>query len=216
LFEEEQDRVVQLLIDCSASMEGEKIAQARRLAGVLSVVALARSDRVAVGGVDQQVRGFSPPRRGKELLPAVFRSIEEIPLGAETDLVRAIDAWPRLKGAGIAVLFTDFLFPEGAESVLKRLLGRGLEVHAFHLFDPAELRPPVEGDLLVVDRETGVEVAVTLDEPTLARFEARVRSWMSGIETLCQSLGVAYVPVSTDVPIDELVLRDLRRLGVLG
>ena len=48
LFEEEEDRVIQLLLDSSASMEGEKLAFARKVAAAMGYVALGRSDRVSV------------------------------------------------------------------------------------------------------------------------------------------------------------------------
>lgn len=39
-FEEEEDRVIQCLVDCSASMQGDKLAYARQLAGALAFLAL--------------------------------------------------------------------------------------------------------------------------------------------------------------------------------
>ncbi len=80
---------------------------------------------------------------------------------------------------------------------------------------PGELRPNIDGDLLLVDRETGEEMAVTVDEAALDRYEKHVRSWMNGIEQVCRGLGVGYVRVLTSVPVEDIVLRDLRRLGLV-
>jgi uncharacterized protein (DUF58 family) len=215
LFEDEQDRVVQLLVDCSGSMEGEKLDQARKIAAAISVVALGRADRVAVGAFDDRLRVHAPGRRGRQSMHAVFQTIEGIHPGGETDLVRGIEGWPRQRGAGIALLFTDFLHPEGPEAPLRRLLARGLEVHVFHVIAPAEIRPNIDGDLMLVDRETGEEMAVTVDEDAIARYERHVRAWMDGIEGVCRGLGVGYVRALTSVPVEEIVLRDLRRLGLV-
>jgi uncharacterized protein (DUF58 family) len=216
LFEEEQDRVVQILIDTSASMAGEKLDQARRVAAALAAVSIARQDRVAVGGLDEGVRFRSPPRRGRENLLPVFRSIEELTVGSKTDLARAIDAWPRLRGAGIALLFTDFLHPDGPEPPLRRLLGRGLEVHVFQVVAPIEVRPAIDGDLLLIDEETGEELALTVDEGVLDRYEAQVRQWLDHCATVCHGLGVGYARVLTSTPVEDVVLTDLRRLGLVG
>ncbi len=215
LFEEEQDRVVQLLLDCSGSMEGEKLDQARKAAAALAVVALGRQDRVVVGALDNAVQVHTPPRRGRESTAGTFRTIEQIHPGGTTDLVKAIEAMPRHRGAGIALLFTDFMYPEGAEAPLRRLLARGMEVHAFHVVSPAELSPPIDGDLLVIDRETGEEVMVTMDDSARRKFETAAKAWLEDVERVCSRLGVGYVRLSTGVPVEDVVLHDLRRLGLL-
>lgn len=215
LFEEEQDRTVQILVDRSGSMEGEKLDQARRVAAALAAVSLYRNDRVAVGTLDEKLYSQAPPRRGRGSLHPVFQTIEGITSGGGTDLVRAVDQWPRLRGAGIALLFTDFLHADGAEPVLRRLLARGLEVHAFHVIAPGEIKPVLDGDLTLVDTETGAEMSVSVDARSLARYEAQVRGWMDHCETVCRGLGVGYARVRTDLPVEDVVLHDLRRLGLV-
>jgi uncharacterized protein (DUF58 family) len=216
LFEAEQDRVVHVLLDASASMAGEKIDCARQVAAALAFVSLGRADRVAVAALDVGLRDYAPPRRGRDKAGAVFQTLEAITAGGGTDLVTAVDAWPRQRGPGIALLFTDFLCPEGPEPLLRRLLGRGLELHVLHVIAPAEVRPDLEGEVLVVDSETGEEVAVTASPRALDAYEAGVRAWLDDVACACTRLGVGYARLLTSVPVEDLVLRDLRRLGLLG
>jgi len=215
LFEEEQERTVQLLVDCSASMEGEKLDQGRKVAAALAVVALGRQDRVVVGALNDGVQLQTPPRRGRESTTGTFQTIEQIQPGGVTDLGRAIDAFPRHRGAGIGLLFTDFMYPEGPEPALRRLLARGLEVHAFHVVSPSELSPPIDGDLVVIDRETGEEVLVTMDDAARRKYEMRAQGWLEEVERICTRLGVGYARISTSVAVEDVVLHDLRRLGLL-
>ena len=49
-----------------------------------------------------------------------------IDAAGETDIAKAVSMYPRQRGAGIGLFFTDFLFSEGAEAALKKLLARGL------------------------------------------------------------------------------------------
>lgn len=216
LFEEEEDRVVQLLVDCSMSMEGDKLDYARRLAAAIGFVALGHSDRVAVAGLSEKVAHYEPPRRGRSASAAVFRALEEVHPGGGTDLPRALDGYPRQRGSGIALLFSDLLYPEEPEVPLKRLLARNRELHVFHVLSPVDIRPALDGDVLLVDAETGEEVTLTVDEAALDRYEATVHAWVEEIEQICRRLGIGYTRVPTTMPLEQLVLRDLRRDGVLG
>ena len=215
LFEEETDRTLLLLLDASASMEGEKLDYARQVGAALSWISLGGGDRVAVAALDARLREYAPPRRGRASTAAVFQTIEAVQPAGETDLSEALSALPRQRGATIALLFTDFLYPLGAEPALRRLLSRGMEVHTFHVLSPSEIRPPIGGDLTLVDAETGEEMPVSLDEEALSRYEATVHAWAEEQAETCRRLGVGYTRILTNVPVEELVLGELRRQGVI-
>lgn len=215
LFEEEEDRVVQLLLDCSDSMQGEKLQHARQLAGALAFVSLGRSDRVAVAGVTDTVAHYAPPRRGRGSAAAVFRTLEEVHPGGRTGLLAALGALPRQRGAGVALLFSDLLFEEELAAPLMRLLARNSELWVFHVLSPVDLRPDVYGDVTLVDQETGEELQISVDEGVLDRYEATVHAWAEEAEATCRRLGVGYVRVPTTAPVEDVILRDLRRLGLI-
>ncbi|MEQ1500926.1 MAG: DUF58 domain-containing protein [Myxococcota bacterium] len=216
LFEAEEDRIVQCLLDCSASMAGEKLDYARQVAAALGYVALGVGDRVAVAGLSDVLAGYAPPRRGRATASAVFRALEEVHPGGGTDLGAALERYPRHHGAGIALLFTDFLYPDGPDRALRRLGSRGDDVHAFHLLSPVDLRPALSGDLLLVDAESGEELPVTVDDEVLDRYEATVRAWADEMETTCRRLGVGYTRLLTSVPVETVVLDELRRRGLVA
>lgn len=216
LFEEEEDRVVQVLLDSSGSMEGEKLEYARKVAAALSFVALGHGDRVAVAGLTDALAHYSPPRSGRGATRPLFDTLEAVHPDGRSDPAKALTGMPRQRGAGIALLFTDFLYPSGPDMALRQLLARGNEVHVFHIVAPAELRPSLDGDLVLVDAESGEELAVTVDEAALDRYEATVHAWAEEMEQTCRRLGVAYTRCLTSVPIERFVLEDLRRLGLVG
>lgn len=216
LFEEEEDRVVQCLVDCSASMQGDKLAYARQLAGALAFLALGVGDRVTVSALAAAVEAHAPARRGRGQAAGLFRALEEIHPGGRTDLGAAVARLPHQRGTGIALLFTDLLYPEGPDAALRRLAAAHAEVHVFHLLTPAEVRPALDGDLLLTDAETGEELTITVDADVLDRYEATMRAWAEEMERTCRSLGVAYHRILTDRPVEQVVLDDLRRQGLVG
>jgi uncharacterized protein (DUF58 family) len=216
LFEEQDDRVVQLLIDASTSMEGEKIQYARQVAAALAFVALGHDDRVTVAGLTDGLAHYTPPRRGRSASRLVFESLESVNPDGRSAPGKALGVYPRQRGSGIALLFTDLLYPEGPDLALRQLSARGNEVHVFHVVAPAELRPALDGDLVLTDAESGEELAVTLDEAALDRYEATVHAWAEEMEQTCRRLGVGYTRMLTSVPVERFVLEELRRVGVVG
>lgn len=217
LFEEESDRTVQALLDSSASMTGEKLDYAKAVAAALSWVALGGADRVTVGALTDALAHYAPPRRGRRSAPGVFTSIEQIQAEGLSDLDRALTAWPRQRGGGVVLLFTDFLLPDGdVERPLRRLCARGDEVHIFHVLAPAELRPAIDGDLELIDSETGDTLRLTATPELLDRYTARVLAWADEVESICRRLGATYSRLLTSAPVQDLILHDLRRRGVIG
>jgi uncharacterized protein (DUF58 family) len=216
LFEEETDRVVQLLLDSSTSMEGAKLGYARQLSAALAWVALGGNDRVAVAGLSDTLAAYTPAKRGRSAAHATFRALEAVHPGGASEPEKAIDLYPRQRGAGIALLFTDFLYPQGPDAALKRLVARGNEVHAFHILSAEDIRPDLDGDLVLVDAETGEELALSVDEGVLDRYEATVLAWADEMALTCRKLGVGYTRVLTTDPPEQLILRTLRHQGLLS
>ena len=216
LFEEEDDRVVLAALDTSASMQGDKLDYARQVAAALAWVALGHGDRVSIAAWSDELASYAPPRRGRSSAHGIFRSLESIHPGGSTDLARALAATPRQRGSAIVLLFTDMLYPEGPDQALRQLRARGYEVHAFHLLAPVDIRPDLQGDVVLVDQESGDELPLSLDEHTLDVYEATVHAWAEDMQRTCAQLGVGYTRVVTSMPVEELVLGTLRRQGLLG
>jgi hypothetical protein len=85
-----------------------------------------------------------------------------------------------------------------------------------HLLSPDELDPMLEGDLRLVDSETGDGIDVTVDLATIDDYKARLAAWQEGFADTAAKRRASYVPLSTDVPLADLVFAELRRRRVVG
>ncbi|MEM6931586.1 MAG: hypothetical protein AAF602_31940, partial [Myxococcota bacterium] len=141
--------------------------------------------------------------------------LEAMEAAGPTDLGQAVARVPRQRGAGMALLFTDFLFADDPDALLRRLLTRHGEVWALHLLSPVDVRPDLMGDVVLVDAETGEEMPLTVDEAMLDRVEATMIAWADDIERACRRLGVGYLRVWTATPLEGLLFGQMRRSGVL-
>jgi uncharacterized protein (DUF58 family) len=220
LFIEEEDVTVTLLVDASASMASgrpEKLLFAKRAAAALGYIALASEDRVTVSVMAGRA---SRRRGGLRGSGRVFRLLSDLsavePAAGPTDLVAAArHAAAQLTGRGVVVLLSDLLDP-AADRVIRELAATGSELVIIHVLSPDELDPALEGDLRLVDSETGDRVDVTADLGTLDAYKTRLAAWKQGFADLAARRRASYVDLSSDTNLAELMFAELRRRRVLG
>jgi uncharacterized protein (DUF58 family) len=220
LFIEEEDVTVTLLLDASASMASgrpEKLLFAKRAAAALGYIALASEDRVTVSVMAGRA---SRRRGGLRGSGRVFRLLSDLsavePAVGPTDLVAAArHAAAQLTGRGVVVLLSDLLDP-AADRVIRELAATGSELVILHVLSPDELDPALEGDLRLVDSETGDRVDVTADLGTLDAYKTRLAAWKQGFADLAARRRASYVDLSSDTNLAELMFAELRRRRVLG
>jgi len=220
LFVEEEDVTVTFLIDASASMAAgrpDKLQFAKRAAAALGYIGLASEDRVVVSALAGRVARRQAALRGSGRVFRLLSNLSAIAVAdGPTDLLAAArHAAAQLTGRGVVVLISDLLDPS-ADRVIRDLAGTGSELIVLHVLSPQELDPVLEGDLRLVDAETGEGVDVTVDLATLDGYKARLAAWKDGFAELARKRRASYVDLPTDLPLAELVFAELRRRRVLG
>lgn len=225
LLEDEEDLAVHLILDASASMdfppEGEadqhKLLYAKRILAGLAYISLTSNDRLVVTAVNDRGAATFGPTRGRAQGIAALRFIGDIEAAGLTDLDTALaDYALRARRPGLTLVISDMFSYEGRFlEGLNALLSRGHEVGFAHVLAPEELRPPVIGDLSLIDVETAVKQEVTLDGTMLGIYQRRVAAWRDEIRGECLRRGAHYFPLATDVAWERLILSDMRRVGLV-
>jgi uncharacterized protein (DUF58 family) len=224
LLEEEEDLSTHLLIDASASMawnpeapySQRKFIWALRCLAGLAYISLVSGDYVSIQALQNAPAFQWGPHRGRGYLLPLLKDLAKMQPKGEIDFNQKLREYAlRAKRPGLLIIFSDLMNETGYRDGLAALQGRGFEVALVHLLAPDEVRPQLEGDLRLIDMETGRPQEVTIDAESMAEYAARLLAWREELGDFCLKRGIHYLTLETDTPWEELILFELRRLGVL-
>ena len=216
LYEEPQEHTVHVLLDTSRSMACGKDLFARRLAAAIAYLSLCSNDRVGVFAFGKNMERSLGPLRGKRAAHRVFRFLEGLAFQGETDIHRAIRGFVETRRRGTVVVISDFLTPKGRLDALRELARARVRGVVLHVMSPFERWPSLDEDLMLVDAETGAEVLVHIDERLRRAYLERLGLFTQELKDACRGYGFAFIETTSNQPLDELVLGDLRATGVVG
>jgi uncharacterized protein (DUF58 family) len=234
LYEEERELPVRIFLDGSESMNfgsPRKFDFARQVAAATGYVALCGFDRVSISmfpepvaptdaelpayQVQVAVRGALRAVRGKKSALTYFKNLSLLRAGGAADFNASLKRGAmEARQAGAAIVLSDFLDPAGYEAGLTALVGRGFQVSAVQILAPEELDPTAYGDLRLVDSESGMEQEVTFGRYRLAAYQKAVAGYVQRLKEYCAGRGIRFFSVSSAMPLEELLLKQLRSAEV--
>jgi uncharacterized protein (DUF58 family) len=219
LYLEEEDLHFYALIDTSSSMDfgqPSKLHYAKQVAASLGFIGLCRADRVRIESLGQTRHGRGPVLRGRSQLWRMLDYLSSLEPGDNVSLAEGVKNFClQNSGKGIIILISDLLDKSGYESALRYLLAQQMDVYVIHVLSPEELEPDVKGDLKLVDCEDADVAEITVSRPLLDRYQRTLASFVGGARDFCTKRGMSYVMASTNVPVDELVSKYLRKRGLV-
>jgi uncharacterized protein (DUF58 family) len=215
LFRSDEDAVVRLVIDASASMgtgDPPKLLAAKRVAASVGYLALAASERAQVLVATDGLTRSNEPARGRASLARLLRDLDAVESGGGTDLGRAIDATVQRAGRpGMLVIASDFLDPRGVEGSVLRAAAAGHDVALVQVLASDETDPGLEGDCALTDVETGEVVEATVDAAAIDAYLARLGGLFSSLRALAKRVRASYVRATSNEPTIAVVRRLVAR-----
>ncbi len=218
LFVAEEELPLNLFVDLSGSMDWgkpNKAATARRLAGAIAYVALAALDRVRLTVFAEGPASGGAPHRGRRAVQELFARLQSFPVGGPTDYTKLV--WPIARQQpGMTVLITDGLGESPIEPALSALQQARQEGAILQLLAPQEITLDWTGDARLKDAESGIEREFTSTPATQSAYRTALARRTEEIERMARRRGMRFARLTTDQPIDDMVQRTLRRMGLLG
>ena len=219
LFLEEQDLTVHIVADASASMsfgEPSKELFIKKLTAALGYVSLVNNNRVTISFIADGVTVQLANMRGRNYL----NNMAECLLTTDCDGPSNFDSACRQLaagriGSGVMVVLSDFLFKEGYDSGLRRLIGRQYDLYAIQVLCPQELSPEMSGELKLIDIEDADAAEITVSAALSKYYKRNLTAYCNELKSFCTSRGAVYVLANSADSVESLVLNYLRRIRLL-
>jgi uncharacterized protein (DUF58 family) len=219
LFVEEADLPIYLVLDCSASMAiglPSKFDYGRKVAAALAHIGFINMDRVSLIAVADGVVRDRSGMRGKDQSWPAFGFLEGLRAAGSTALAVALRRYFALPRAhGLTVVISDFLDPAGFEPALDVLRNLRQDVLALHLVAREELEPEFAEEVELVDAEDGSTLVERVTPALVAAYRQALEQHGAALDAYCSRQGWGYVRAVTDSSFEDLVLRALRKEGLV-
>lgn len=219
LFMEEQDLTVHIALDVSGSVDYGQPAKSdfiRKIAAALGYISLVNNNRLTMSTFNLGIVNQLKYMRGRNYLP----DMTELLLNAEcegiTDFENVCKQLVASQvGSGIMIILSDFMFKEGYDPGLRRIMSRGYEPYAIQILSPQELEPELSGDLKLVDIEDADIAEVTVSHALIKYYKKNLSGYCNELKLFCTRHGANYVLAKSSDSVELLVLNYLRRIRLL-
>ncbi len=219
LFIEEQDLTVHVMADVSASMsvgEPSKELFIKKLAAALGYVSLVNNNRVTLSVFADGVIGQLANMRGRNYI----HQMADFLLTAECDGISQFESACRQIveariGSGVMIVLSDFLFKEGYDAGLRRLIGRQYDLYVIQVLSPQELSPDFGGDLKLIDVEDADAAEITISAALAKYYKRNLTAYCNELKDFCTRRGAVYALTNSGDSVESLVLNYLRRIRLL-
>ncbi|MFC7443221.1 DUF58 domain-containing protein [Laceyella putida] len=216
---DEREMDVHFFLDCSLSMTWQNEAKgrlARQLVAALAYMALHHGDRVSLTAFRKSVFSTLRNQQGRSGVLRMFAALESLDYAGTGDINEALTEPQALPGrAGLSIVVTDGFSPSGYQEGLRRLQGAGQQVVLLHLTSAEEREPRYQGDLRLVDCETGQAKEVALSPAVLSMYRRMMKAYAEEMATWCFRRGILYAPIHAEETLETTLFTILRQTGLI-
>ncbi len=221
-FEADTNLRMVIVLDTSGSMDfgsvgTTKLEYARRIAAVLSYMAIQQGDAVGMAAVAQGIVQQLPPRRNPAHLQVLFDTLETVKPQGETGLPEVLhELAETVRQRALVVILSDlFVGPVALRDSFEHLRFRKHDIAAFHLLDPEELAFAFQRPTRFIDLEGGTPIFA--DPVEIAdRYHTALSEYLTSLQKIVLETAIDYRRISIDSPYDEELKKFLVERAVRG
>ena len=219
MFQVEPRIPVRLLLDCSNSMTTGAVSKfdyARRLTAALCYVGLVRLDTMCIQPFGHDLGDSFLSGGGRHRFIPAVNFLQDLKPSGQTDYFQIarqfISKYPQ---RGLLIIISDFLDETDCERPLQFLADFGHELILIHLWADDDREPSWDGQLDLIDAETGSTLEIGFDDAARRNYTAAFDEFAKGIQRIGLRNSGRYVGLSTAIPIEEAIFGPMVRSGAI-
>lgn len=202
LFMEEQESLVTVLLDASASMAA-KWASARSAAEAVGYLVLTGGDRLNIQVLKNGRALRSPQLSGRAAFPRLTGFLDTCaPDGNEGTLTEAVKHTEGLK-KGLCFLITDGYTEDALKEALDYLRYLKQETAVVQVLSGEELRPDYAGAVRLTDSESGEKLDLLADRAALDAYQDALTDFLKSVRENCASREAPYMLLDSEKSFEE-------------
>lgn len=219
LYLEEQDLTVHIVADASASMslgEPSKELFIKKLTAALGYVSLVNNNRVTISFFADGLKGQLANMRGRNYLHKMAEYLLTTDCNGLSNFENACQQLVAGRiGSGVMIVLSDFLFKDGYDTGLRRLIGRQYDLYVIQVLSAQELFPELTGDLKLIDIEDADTAEITVSAALTKYYKRNLTAYCNELKDFCTRRGVVYALANSADSVEALVLNYLRQIRLL-
>lgn len=212
LYREEVSPHMDLLVDGSRSMKLAGTAKAHATLGLAAALATAASNHSfthALWWASEGVRRIGGPWDR----PGTWQGMDfDSTLNLEQSLARMKPTWRR---QGVRILVSDLLWLGDPIAVMRRLAQDAASLVVVQVLAQADITPPAQGNMRLVDSESGEEIELFIDAAARRRFTQTMDRHQQAWRIAAQSVGARLVTLIAETTVKDWDLQELVKQQIL-
>ncbi len=227
MFLEEQDLTVHIMVDVSGSVASNVSGQIddmdirekyiKKLAAALGYISMVNNSRVTISTFSDGIVGQLANMRGRNYLPQMAEFLLNAKCHGSSDFDNACKQVLSSRiGTGIMIVLSDFMFKEGYQDGLRRLIGQKYDLYAIQVLTQDELDPTISGDLKLVDIEDMDTAEITVSSALIKYYKRNLSAYCNELKEFCVRRGGVYVLANADDAVESMVLKYLQRIRLIN
>ena len=222
-FEREEQYLVYLLLDRSASMDfprdndsPTKLEYGAACLAALAYVGLAAHHRVEIASFAGGRCDWFSAGSDKSGVFGLIDHLGKLEAGGATSIADALEeAFERSREKCLIVLVSDLFDEERPRGILSTFAARGFDISIVHVLAREETEPEARGRIRLRDAETGEAVSLRITDAAAAAYRKALRDFGERWSSFCGKHDIRFLSTTTDVPFEDFVMKYLRHGGLV-
>lgn len=207
-FLDEQEIRVHIMADGSKSMKGKWLFT-KQLAFSIGSIVLMNDDKLTISLGQGKHTPFK--RKGKSAQKLFSHFVASLPEAEEKSFAEIADFQPA-KDSTVLFILSDALEPlEQWQRFFSRAAKYSKDIRFLHISDQQERQPIFQGDLRLIDDESGDAFNVTMSARTAEDYNRQRQDHLDGLQALCRRYAIHYMPVHMEDGVQHVIMHQLTK-----